>query len=191
MPRTRAYQHQVLPTSFCLFIFSRSSFSLVRYCLYSLNSFRVQTTYRETRADDSQELLWQLPTQPSRNVQAPQQQGSCSSPPFPPQPWGRCLLPPSQGQGDSTLGCQAPPRLSGNPCRGDLCWSGLIQTYFAILGDKAPVLQVLQVVFAVVVVLQIWVMQAVVFCAQMATVWISQIKIRRRLVKLEEMCCRV
>lgn len=65
------------------------------------------------------------------------------------------------------------------------------QTYVAILGDQAPFLQVPQVVFAVVELPQMRVMQAVVLCAQIATVRISQVKLRRRLVELEEMCCRV
>jgi len=114
MPRTRAYQHQVLPTSFCLFIFSRSSFSLVRYCLYSLNSFRVQTTYRETRADDSQELLWQLPTQPSRNVQAPSSRGAA--------PLHPSL--PSRGDAASSL----LPRAKGTPHWGARPLPGCLET---------------------------------------------------------------
>lgn len=44
VPLTGLHQHAALPTSSRMNIFSASSFSVVRYCLYSLNSFRVQTT---------------------------------------------------------------------------------------------------------------------------------------------------
>ena len=59
-----------------------------------------------------------------------------------------------------------------------------IQTYFAVTGDVTLSLQPPQVVLAFVVGPQMRVMQAVVFCAQQAAVWISQIEITRGLVKL-------
>lgn len=59
-----------------------------------------------------------------------------------------------------------------------------IQTYLAITGDEALSLQPLEVIFAVVILPQIWVMQAVVLCAHQATVGISQVKIAPGPVKL-------
>lgn len=51
---TGAHEHSALPTSSRTNIFSASSLSVVRYCLYSFNSFRVQTTYGETSPENRQ-----------------------------------------------------------------------------------------------------------------------------------------
>ena len=59
-----------------------------------------------------------------------------------------------------------------------------VQTYFALTADVTLSLQPPQVVLAFVVGPQVRVMQAVVFRAQEAAVWISQIEITRGLVKL-------
>lgn len=51
-----------------------------------------------------------------------------------------------------------------------------VQTYFAIIGDTTLSFQHLQVVLAMVVGMQMWIMQAVVFHAQHAAVGIFQVE---------------
>lgn len=52
--QSHAPEHNALPTFSCPKICSNSILILVRYCLYSLNSFTVQTTYGGTRAESPQ-----------------------------------------------------------------------------------------------------------------------------------------
>lgn len=93
---------------------------------------------------------------------------------------------PTQREG-SCSSSHAPSELRGNR----LYQPNDVQTYVAIAGDVTFSLQPLDVVSAFVVRLQVRVVQAVVLCAQLATVGISQVKIARGTVKLEERCCRV
>ena len=78
----------------------------------------------------------------------------------------------------------AAPSALGTPLDEDSLHQPHVQTYFALTADVTLSLQPPQVVLAFVVGPQVRVMQAVVFCAQEAAVWISQIEITRGLVKL-------
>ena len=89
-----------------------------------------------------------------------------------PQPWALCQQQPAAA---SALGTPLDERWLQQPD---------VQTYFAIAGDGTLSLQPPQVVLAIVVGPQMRVMQAVVFGAQLAAAWISQIEITRGLVKL-------
>ena len=154
MPLTGVRQHCALPTSSRLNTYSASSLSPVRYCLYSLNSFRVQTTYRETRAEIARALSSQLLAAGCLPRNSPNPAG------------GGLLL------------CTRSLCARGTPLRGNRFYRpDDVQTYLAIAGDKTPSLQPLQVVLAFVVGPEMGVVQAVVLCGQSATVGISQVKI--------------
>jgi len=80
--------------------------------------------------------------------------------------------------GSELLFCTRSLCARGTPLGGNRCdQPDNVQTYFVIAGDVTRCLQPPQVVFALVVRAQVWVMQAVVLCAHQVTVGISQVKI--------------